>query len=299
VTALRLGTRRSPLALAQAEEVRALLAAAGVDAEIVPLSTSGDEGATAPTGSATLKGLWIDKILDALGAGEIDVAVHSAKDLPAQDSFPIAAVPERADPRDVIVARRAKLPPAATIGTSSIRRRAQLLGSDPSLRFTELRGNVDTRLRKVELGEVDAAVLAAAGLQRLGLRPANATVLSIDEMVPSPGQGCLALQIRADDARAREALLPLDHAPSHRALNAERELVRLLDGGCDLPLGAYATAAGQGRVTIVAVVASADGELILRVAVEGPDELSAAQKAAEQLVAAGAAEILTDLGKSL
>jgi hydroxymethylbilane synthase len=298
VTVLRLGTRRSPLALAQAEEVKALLAATGVDSQIVPLSTSGDEAAPS-MGSESLKGLWIDKILDALEAGDIDVAVHSAKDLPAEDSFPIAAVPQRADPRDVIVSRHKQIPAGATIGTSSIRRRAQLIAGDKSLRFTDLRGNVDTRLRKVEQGEVDAAVLAAAGLSRLGLQPANSTSLSIEEMVPAPGQGCLALQIRADDARTRHALLPLDHRPSHRALDAERALVRLLAGGCDLPLGAYATAALEGPVHMIAVVASADGELVLRVAIDGPDEQAVAEKAAKNLIDAGAAEILTELGKAL
>jgi hydroxymethylbilane synthase len=282
----------------QAEEVKALLAASGVGCEIVAMSTSGDEGG-APIGATGLKGLWIDKILDALEAGDIDVAVHSAKDLPVQDSFPIAAVPQRADPRDVIVSQHEQLPPGATFGTSSIRRRAQLLAGDRSLRFADLRGNVDTRVRKVEEGEVDAAVLAAAGLSRLGLQPAHCTPLSIDQMVPAPGQGCLALQIRPDDTRTRDALLPLDHRPSHRSLDTERALVRLLEGGCDLPLGALATAADEGPVGIVAVVASTDGELVLRVVIEGPDEQTAAERAARNLIDAGAAEILTEIGKAL
>ena len=296
MTSLRLGTRRSPLAMVQAKEVRALLAANGVNAEIVPMTTSGDEGA--PPGASGLKGLWIDKILEALEAGEIDVAVHSAKDLPSDDSLHIAAVPERADARDVMVSRQLFLPPSALIGTSSIRRRAQLLAGDKALRFTDLRGNVGTRLRKVEEGEVDAAVLAAAGLWRLGLHPAHVTSLSVDVMVPAPGQGCLALQTRPDDEQTIQTLLPLDHRPSHRALNAERTLVDLMGGGCDLPLGAYATAGGEGTIDMSAVVASTDGRLILRVSIDGPDERSVAERAAKSLVAAGATQILDEIGKA-
>ena len=283
--------------MVQAQEVKGLLAATGVVAEIVPITTSGDEGAS-PAGSASgLKGLWIDKILDALAAGEIDVAVHSAKDLPVETQFPIAAVPQRADPRDVIVSGRLFLPPGALIGTSSIRRRAQMLATDKALRFADLRGNVGTRLRKVEEGEVDAAVLAAAGLLRLGLHPAHTTYLSIEQMVPAPGQGCLALQSRADDAPTRETLRELEHGPSHRALDAERSLVALLGGGCDLPLGAHATTGDEGPVHMVAVVASANGELVLRVEIDGPDEQTVAERAAEQLIAAGADQILAELGK--
>jgi hydroxymethylbilane synthase len=297
VSMLRLGTRRSPLALVQAEEVRGLLTLAGVASVIVPITTSGDEGAS-PTGPAGLKGLWIDRILEALESGDIDVAVHSAKDLPADDTFPIAAVPKRADPHDVIVSAKLFLPPAALIGTSSIRRRAQMLDRDRSLRFADLRGNVGTRLRKVEEGEVDAAILAAAGLLRLGLHPAHTTSLSFEEMVPAPGQGCLALQIRADDAETRETLLPLDHRPSHRELDAERLLVRRLLGGCDLPLGAHATAADEGPVKMLAVVASADGQQVLRVDIDGPDEQTVAELAAKNLIDAGAEAILADIERA-
>ena len=215
MSALRIGTRRSPLALAQAEEIRIRLDATGVIADIVPMSTSGDEGARADSSPQGLKGLWIDTILDALESGEIDLAVHSAKDLPAEEDegFTIAAVPEREDPSDVLICREpGELRGGALIGTSSVRRRAQLLAAFPGLEVVDLRGNVETRLRKLEEGEVDAAVLAAAGLSRLGLAPEHARALPLAMMVPAPGQGCLAVQARDDDDDTIAALAPLDHA---------------------------------------------------------------------------------------
>jgi hydroxymethylbilane synthase len=297
VKPLRIGTRRSSLALAQVEEVRRLLAPAGVEIEVVPMSTSGDEGVAVTSSPQGLKGLWIDTILAALQKGEIDLAVHSAKDLPAaeDDDFVIAAVPERADPSDVLVSRAATLPLGARIGTSSIRRRAQLLAADPALKIVELRGNVDTRLRKLVEGEVDAAVLAAAGLARLGVEPEHARVLGPDEMVPAPGQGCLALQARSDDPETIAALRPLDHRPSHVALDAERSLVWRLGGGCSLPLGAHATVAATGRVAMVAIVASFEGARVVRVAVDGENAQAAASRAAKELIADGAQEILAEL----
>jgi hydroxymethylbilane synthase len=298
VTALRIGTRRSPLAIAQADEVYELLATNGVEAEIVTMSTSGDEGITqSAAGAQGLKGLWIDTILDALDKGDIDVAVHSAKDLPAEedDNFLIAAVPLRADASDVLVTRAKALPRRATIGTSSIRRRAQLLAADPLLRMVELRGNVDTRLRKLEEGQVDATVLAAAGLARLGIVPAHVNPLAIDVMVPAPGQGCLALQTRSDDKETIDTLQPLDHAPSHEALNAERSLMWRIGGGCNIPLGAHAIAAGNGGVAMVAVVASIDGALVVRVAVEGENAEAAAARAAKDLISEGAEAILAEV----
>ncbi len=293
----RIGTRRSSLALAQVEEVRRLLAPRGVEVDVVPMTTSGDEGAAAASSPQGLKGLWIDTILDALENGEIDLAVHSAKDLPAaeDDDFVIAAVPERADPFDVLVTREATLPAGARIGTSSIRRRAQLLASDPTSHIVELRGNVDTRLRKLAEGEVDAAVLAAAGLARLGVEPEHVRVLGVDEMVPAPGQGCLALQARSDDAETIAALVDIDHRASHVALDAERSLVWRLGSGCDLPLGAFATVEHDGRVAMMAVVASPDGARVLRVAVDGEDADAVASRAAKELIAGGAQEILAEL----
>jgi hydroxymethylbilane synthase len=295
VTVLRVGTRRSPLALAQAEEVCDLLGAAGVASEIVPMATSGDEGAR--VGALGMKGLWIDSIIDALDKGEIDVAVHSAKDLPAEeeDGFVIAAVPDRADATDMMISRENALPRRAQIGTSSLRRRAQLMAADPSLRMVEMRGNVQTRLKKLEEGRVDAIVLAAAGLQRLGISPAHANALPIDVMVPAPGQGCLAVQARGDDDETIEAVGAIDHRPSHAALNAERSLVWRLGGGCYLPLGAHATADPDGHVAMVAVVASLDGALVVRAAVDAESPEAAAARVAKDLIAGGAEAILAEV----
>jgi hydroxymethylbilane synthase len=298
VSALRIGTRRSPLALAQAEEIRVRLEATGIMADIVPMQTSGDEGARADESPQGLKGLWIDTILDALESGDIDLAVHSAKDLPAEDDdgFTIAAVPEREDPADVLVCRRpGELPGGALIGTSSVRRQAQLLAAFPGLEVVELRGNVETRLRKLEEGKVDAAVLAAAGLSRLGLAPANARSLPLAMMVPAPGQGCLAVQARDDDDDTIAAVAPLDHAASHRALDAERSLMWRLGGGCSLPLGAHATI-GVESVSLTAVIATADGTTVLRVETEGATPEDAAAAAAKELIGQGAERILAEVG---
>jgi len=297
VSALRIGTRRSPLALAQAEEIRVRLEATGVLADIVPMSTSGDEGAIADASPQGLKGLWIDTILDALEAGDIDIAVHSAKDLPAEDDegFTIAAVPEREDPSDVLICREpGELRGGALIGTSSLRRRAQLLAAFPGLEVVDLRGNIDTRLRKLERGEVDAAVLAAAGLSRLGLDPENARPLPLAMMVPAPGQGCLAVQARDDDDDTIAAVSPLDHAASHRALDAERSVMWRLGGGCALPLGAHATV-GEESIALTAVIATADGTTVLRVDTEGATPEDAAADAAKQLISRGAERILAEV----
>jgi hydroxymethylbilane synthase len=297
VTALRIGTRRSPLALAQAGVVGAMLAANGVGSDLVPMTTSGDEGATAADSPQGLKGLWIDSILEALESGAIDLAVHSAKDLPAEDEdgFTIAAVPEREDPADVLISREdGPLPTGAVIGTSALRRRAQLLASMPGIRVADLRGNVHTRLRKLEDGEVDAVVLAAAGLARLGVTPAHARRLGLEEMVPAPGQGCLALQCRDDDESVLAVLGPLDHPASHAALDAERSLMWRLGGGCALPLGAVATVDGSD-VRLIAVVATPDGGEVLRAEATAAMPEEAAAAVAASLIAAGAERILSQV----
>jgi hydroxymethylbilane synthase len=288
---LRIGTRRSRLALAQAEEVRGLLAGIGVEAELVPMSTAGDRG-EAPTGSiAGLKGLWVNDIVRALREGDIDLAVHSAKDMPAEDDegVVVAAVPERASPLDVLVTRDGELPEGGRVGTSSLRRQAQVWRWRPDVLLKDLRGNVDTRLQRLEEGEVEAVILAAAGLLRLGIVPTHAAPMSVSEMVPAPGQGCLALQTRADDSR--DVVARLDHRDSRLALEAERRVTALLGGGCALPLGAYASIEG-GRIHLVGVVASPDGGTIVRTAVDAPSASEAAERAADDLRAQGADEIL-------
>ncbi len=296
MSTLRIATRRSALALAQAQEVAALLSTNGFRSEIVPMSTSGDEGVAATESPSGMKGLWVDRILDALRSGEVDIAVHSAKDLPAEDEddVAIAAVPKRGDPLDVLIGREAKLPPGMVVGTSSVRRRAQLLANFPGMGVTEIRGNVDTRLRKLADGEVDGLVLAAAGLARLGVEPPHARRLRVDEMVPAPGQGCLAVQVRAEDRTTRAVVSVLDHLPSRRALEAERVLVQLLGGGCDLPLGALAAAKGD-RIRMVGLVATADGAKVIRTASESNEPGVAASTLAQRLRADGADRILAEV----
>jgi hydroxymethylbilane synthase len=296
VTTLRIATRRSALAFAQAEEIAALLSANAFRSEIVPMSTSGDDGVTSAESPSGMKGLWVDRIVESLRTGEVDLAVHSAKDLPAEDDegILIAAVPKRADPLDVLIGRDEKLQPGMVVGTSSVRRRAQLLAGFPGMGVTEIRGNVDTRLRKLAEGEVDGLVLAAAGLARLGLDPPHARRLRVDEMVPAPGQGCLAVQVREEDRTTRAVISVLDHLASRRAFEAERALVQLLGGGCDLPLGALAATKGD-RIRMVALVATPDGAKIVRTASESSDPGVAASTLAQRLRADGADRILGEL----
>jgi hydroxymethylbilane synthase len=296
VNALRIGTRRSRLALAQANEVLELLQAQGAAAELVPMSTAGDEGADPRRSTSGMKGLFVDAICEALIAGSIDLAVHSAKDLPAeeQDGTVIAAVPERRDPSDVLVMRAPALPRDAVIGTSSPRRRAQLVRAFAGAQVADIRGNVDTRLEKLGAGEVDAICLAAAGLSRLEIAPQHMRALDTSEMVPAPGQGCLAVQARADDEKTVGVAVALDHVPSRRALEAERSLMWRLGGGCDLPLGALATV-DQDIVSVVAVVAMPDGSRMVRAGGEAADPEGAAAVTARALIDAGAESILEAL----
>jgi hydroxymethylbilane synthase len=290
---LRIGTRRSPLALAQAEEVRERLMILGAEAELVPMVTSGDRGVSAASAPGGLKGLFVSEIVRALRDGEVDLAVHSAKDLPAEDEegVAIAAVPERASPLDVLVTRDGQLPHGGVVGTSSLRRRAQILRWRSDVRVAELRGNLDTRLRRLEEGTVDGVLVAAAGLLRLGVTPAHCAPMSIAEMVPAPGQGCLAVQARSEDRSTLDLVSALDHADSRSALWAERALTRRLGGGCALPLGAHAWIE-HGRVRLVAIVASPDGKRFLRIETEAPSPDAAAEEAARNLLQRGASEIL-------
>jgi hydroxymethylbilane synthase len=287
---LRIGTRRSRLALAQAGEVAERLARAGVESEVVPMATSGDRGAAVASSPAGVKGPFVAEIVRALQDGEVDLAVHSAKDLPAADGegVAVAAVPPRADPSDLLVTRDPTLREGAIVGTSSLRRRAQLLALRPELRLIEIRGNVDRRLRKLEDGEVDGVVLAAAGIARLGATPPSSEVLPI---VPAPGQGCLAVQARVDDGATREAAAWLDDPDSRMAFEAERSVMAHLGGGCALPLGALATVTGD-TVRMVALVAAPDGSRIVRAESEAATPEGAAEAASAELLAGGAGEIL-------
>jgi hydroxymethylbilane synthase len=300
VSPLRIATRRSDLAMAQAGIVRLMLKEQGRDAVLLPVDTTGDrEGGADPEGGAN-KDRWIDAIVDLLRTGEADLAVHSAKDLPADDpeDLVIAAVPERGDPRDVLVAgdvayfdgdgpRR-----GARVGTSSLRRAAQLRAAFPGIELVDLHGNVPTRLRKVQQeGGPDVAVLAAAGLDRLGLTPPALKPLPVDVVVPAPGQGTLAIQCRTDDRTLRATLSVLEHGVSATTLHAERALTRALGGDCNLPLGAFAQAHGD-VVHLSACVATPDGSRVVRTSVEAADAEQAAKDATAELLDQGAGEIL-------
>jgi len=290
---LRIGTRGSKLALAQADEVTSSLRARGVETELVPITTSGDRGADPASDPAGVKGLFVTEIVRALLAGDVDFAVHSAKDLPAADEegVVIAAVPERASALDVLVTLDGELQPGARVGTSSVRRQAQVFRWRPDVTLKDLRGNVDTRLRKLAAGEAEALILAAAGLLRLGIVPEHAAPMSLSEMVPAPGQGCLAVQVRAEDAATLDALAPLDHEPSREALEAERGLMARLGGGCALPLGAFAERSDDG-IRMVAIALTPDGGRFARAEVQAATPAEAAEIAALDLSAGGADEIL-------
>lgn len=292
---LRIGTRRSRLALAQASEVAEGLRRSGHEAELIPMTTSGDRGVDASADAAGLKGLFVAEIVGALREGEVDLAVHSAKDLPVEDDadLVIAAVPERASPLDVLVTRDGGLAPGARVGTSSLRRQAQIFRWRPDVLLKDVRGNVDTRLRKLADGEVEALVLAAAGLLRLGIVPDHAAPMSIAEMVPAPGQGALAVQARAGDAEVLGAASALEHAPSRDALLAERGLMRALGGGCSLPLGAFAERTPEGRMRMVAIVLTPDGARYARTQVEAASPQEVAELARLDLDAGGAEAILS------
>ena len=290
---LRIATRRSRLALAQAEEVAALLRARGHEAELVPMSTAGDRGASPASSPSGTKGLFVAEITEAVLRGDADLAVHSAKDLPSEDpeGVVVAAVPERNLPYDVLVTREEGA--RSVVGTSSLRRRALYLRMDPAAEVRDLRGNVDTRLGLLRDGDVDAVILAAAGLDRLGLEPDHVSPLPTDEMVPAPGQGALAVHTR-EGSDAAEAAGALDHPPSRVAFEAERRVVELLGGGCRLPLGAYAEWRGEA-VRLLAVVVRPDGSDLLWAQVEAGRADDAAGEAADVLRGAGAEGILEEL----
>jgi hydroxymethylbilane synthase len=281
VSRLRLGTRGSPLALAQARLVGSLLGEQRC--EVVAIETGGDRGAPAND-----KARWVDAIEDALLAGEVDLAVHSAKDVPGElaDGLVLAGAPRREDPRDVLIGAPSldALPAGARVGTSSLRRRAALLAARPDLEVVALRGNVDTRLRKLAEGRADAAVLARAGLARLGRD--EGTVIDEHVMVPAPGQGTIALEARAGDDAATGAARSITDATAFAALLTERAVVRALDATCHTPVGALAR---DGEV--IAFAGLPDGSAWVRDRVAGDDE-DAGRACAERMLAAGARDIL-------
>jgi hydroxymethylbilane synthase len=303
VTTLRLGSRGSQLALFQARLVaERVRAATGTECEIVIIKTSGDRLQEAPLSEIGGKRLFVKEIEDALLAGDIDVAVHSSKDMPAvlPDGLDVGAVLEREDPRDALVlphrpasiGDRPASPPR--IGTGSVRRIAQLRKRFPGAEFLNVRGNLDTRLRKLDAGEYDLLVLAAAGLRRLGFGARISVSVPLDECVPAPGQGIIAIEIRTDDDKARQAVGRVNDEDASRALTAERALVTALGGGCQMPIGGIALPAGNTDLELHAIVASLDGTRIIRYKKVGARANAEAlgRDVAAELLAQGAEDIL-------
>jgi hydroxymethylbilane synthase len=269
---IRIGTRASELALRQARLVENALLTHGITAELVTFKTTGDKKLDQPLSEIGAKGLFTRELEVALSKNKIDCAVHSLKDLPSEspEGLEIVAQLEREDPRDVLVVNRQTgaeslddLPAGSRVGTSSLRRRAQLLARRPDLEVVELRGNVPTRLGKVEKGSVHAAVLAAAGLIRLDVARRIAMYLEPPEWLPAAGQGAIAIQIRGDDSRMRGLLQPLDHQPTSIATRAERAFLAALEGGCQVPIGALVTDIG-GTPTLYGMLADLTGRHIVR-----------------------------------
>ena len=317
---LRIGTRGSQLALWQANTVAARLAAAGAPpCRIVIIKTTGDQLQDRPLSDVGGKRLFVKEIEDALLRGDVDLAVHSSKDMPAilPDGLTIAGVLPREDPRDAVVLPvRAEgeglqapalsltpsalielLGPSPSIGTGSVRRVAQLLNVFPGARFDNIRGNLDTRLRKLDAGEHHALVLAAAGLRRLGFASRISLALPADVCVPAPGQGIVAIEIRDNDGATREFVSRISDADTAAALDAERAVVEALGGGCQTPIGALASPAETSMLELVGAVASLDGRRVIRATARAGrgDAHELGLRVGRELMAKGASDILAEV----
>lgn len=303
---LRIGTRGSALALWQAEWVKARLEHEWPDlqVELVPIKTSGDRIQDVSLATIGGKGLFVKEIEDALLSRTVDIAVHSIKDLPGElpSGLTLSAIPEREDPRDVLISRNGErltqLALGTRVGTSSLRRQALLLHMRPDLRIELLRGNVDTRLRKQREGIVDATILAAAGLKRLGLMPPNSQILDEQEFLPAIGQGALGIETRADDGDVITRVRPLHHAATAVAVTAERAFLRRMGGSCRTPLAAKGYTANDD-VHLTALIASPDGRQVIRGEQSGSssEAENIGSVLAECLLAQGGEEILRELQK--
>lgn len=300
---LVIATRASPLALQQAERVRHLLhARTDVRATLLPLATEGDRRLDVPLRSAGSKGMFVKALETALLEGRADLAAHSMKDMPTMlpEGLAVTTVDERADARDALVAARGlhfdDLPEGAQIGTSSLRRGALLKLARPDLNIVSVRGNVATRLAQLDAGHVDALVLACAGLDRLGLAERIDQRLSPDLCLPAAGQGALAVEYRAQRADIAELLGEITHPATQRAVAAERSLAHALGGGCDMPLGVFASGPAAS-ITLLATLADAKGERALHVAVKGADAGALGKRGAKALLGLGAAELLSGAGR--
>jgi len=298
---LRIGTRGSALALRQTEWVRSQLTAAhpGLTVELVTIKTQGDKILDVPLAKVGGKGLFVKEIEDALLDGRVDLAVHSVKDMPAElpSGLHVAAMPLREDPRDVLVMREGSgftdLPPGARVGTSSLRRAAQLLHLRADLKIEILRGNLDTRLRKLETQGFHAVVLAAAGMNRMGLSHLITQYLEPEMMLPAVGQGALGIETRTEDPTTNELVAGLAHLPTMEAVRAERAFLRRLQGGCQVPIGGYATLEGE-RLALTGMVADLQGRRVIRRVLQGETRQAEeiGESLAEMVLSAGGSEIL-------
>jgi hydroxymethylbilane synthase len=294
---LRIGSRGSQLALWQAHHVSGLLRERGHEVELKIIKTTGDKITDVALAKVGTKGMFTKEIEEALADGSIDLAVHSLKDLPTELSseFEIAAITTRENPRDVFCSSKYKtiddLPRGGRVGTSSLRRQAQLKAVRPDLEIFPLRGNVDTRLRKLEAGEYDAIILAAAGLYRLGKTELVREVISADTMCPAAGQGALGIEIRAGDAVTRQHLTFLDDATARATTTCERALLNKLGGGCQVPIGAFAEVR-NGRLHLEAIVADPDGSKVLRESRDGTDPIQLGESVGQTLLERGGDAIL-------
>lgn len=294
-----IGSRGSQLALWQANWVKDRLAAAGYELEIRIIKTTGDRLANIPLSQSGTKGLFIKEIEEALAAREIDLAVHSLKDLPTEqpEGLTVTAVPEREDARDVFISKDgqsfAELPSGARLATGSLRRQSQLRRLRGDLEIVPMRGNLDTRLKKLDRGDCEAVVLAAAGVHRLGLAARITEYFEPDQVCPAVGQGALAIEIRGGDERMQKVLAPLDHPPTHRAVSAERAMLYHLGGGCQVPIAANAVTASN-ELRLQGVVASLDGAEVVRASAVGSenDPKSLGVAVARNLLEQGARTIL-------
>ncbi|MFW6115415.1 MAG: hydroxymethylbilane synthase [Thermodesulfobacteriota bacterium] len=301
---LRIGTRASKLALAQAQWVHDRMAAQYPDLEIqlVAVRTQGDRIRNKPLSTIGGKGLFVKEIEEALQRKEIDIAVHSMKDLPAElpDDLYVGAVPEREDPRDVLISRDdasfEELPQGSRIGTSSLRRTAQLLSYRPDLEIIPIRGNVDTRIRKLHSMDMDAVIVAAAGLKRMDLAGRISHVFPADFMVPAIGQGALALELRLDDQQTADMVKFLDHYQTHTAVEGERAFLKELQGGCQLPVGCFGQLTDR-TLSLEGLVADPEGKNVFRKKMNGSPHEAAAMGAAlaRSVLEAGAQTILEDI----
>ena len=294
---IRIGSRGSQLALWQANHIAEALRSLGHEVSIAIIRTTGDRMQNIAFASVGAKGMFTKEIEDALLAETIDLAVHSLKDLPTElgEAFTLAAIPQRGDPRDVLVSERyasvEALPSGAVIGTSSVRRQAQLRALRPDLEYIEFRGNVDTRLARLGQRKADAIVLAAAGLDRLEKTAAIRERFAPEVLCPAPGQGALAIECRAGDQAIHAALQPLDDSETRMAITAERRCLATLGGGCLVPIGAYCHRSGD-QLWLQAVVASADGSRIIRAERRHADPEILGEQLAHQLLEQGAGAIL-------